>query len=126
MKACDYRIHSGTINTFSRQAIELAAYTPAASESMPVYMTINPIVSTIETTLITPTLSALTSAATTNATSVKTTGGTIYNIVASNTGVTDVYLKIYNKASAPTVGTDIPVYTFVVPNGGNFVFDSTR
>ena len=126
MKACDYRIHSGTINTFSRQAIELAAYTPAVSESMPVYMTINPSVLTTETTLITPTLSALTSAATTNATSVKTSGGTIYNIVASNTGAAAAYLKIYNKASAPTVGTDIPVHTCVIPAGGNYLFDSTR
>lgn len=126
MKAVDYRIHSGTINTFSRQAIELATYTPAVSESMPVYNTITQSVLTIESTLITPTLSALTSAATTNATSVKTTGGTIYNIVASNTGVTDVYLKIYNKASAPTVGTDIPVYTCVIPAGGNYLFDSAR
>ena len=126
MKACDYRIHSGTINTFSRQAIELGAYTPAVSESMPVYLTVNPTVYNVETALINTTLSALTSAATTNATSVKTTGGTIYNIVASNTGVTDVYLKIYNKASAPTVGTDIPVHTCVIPAGGNYLFDSAR
>lgn len=106
----------------------MASYTPATSEAIPTMVLNTPSVtaSTIEVALVTPTLSALTSAATTNATSVKTTAGTIYNIVVSNTGVTAVYLKIYNKASAPTVGTDIPVYTCVVPNGGNFVFDSTR
>lgn len=114
------------MNSFSRQVVEQANYVPAVSESLPVVLTANPTVNTTEVTLITTTLATLTSAATTNATSVKTSGGTIYNIVASNTGAAAAYLKIYNKASAPTVGTDIPVHTCVIPAGGNYLFDSTR
>ena len=32
-----------------------------------------------------------------------------------NVGNFTRYLKIYNKASAPTVGTDVPIYTFSIP-----------
>lgn len=50
-------------------------------------------------------------AATTNATSVKASAGTIHCLEAYNASATVKYLKIYNKASAPTVGTDTPVRT---------------
>lgn len=53
----------------------------------------------------------VTSAATTNATSLDATSGTVLNITAMNTTAAVVYLKLYNKASAPTVGTDTPVLT---------------
>lgn len=57
----------------------------------------------------------LISAATTNATSVKASAGTVGYITASNTNAAARYLKLYNKASAPTVGTDTPVHTFLIP-----------
>jgi len=57
----------------------------------------------------------LVSAATTNATSVKASAGTVYMITASNVNAAVRYLKLYNKASAPTVGTDVPVLTFAIP-----------
>lgn len=57
----------------------------------------------------------LVSAATTNATSVKASAGTIGFITASNVNAAARYLKFYNKASAPTVGTDVPVLTFIIP-----------
>lgn len=63
----------------------------------------------------TPSASALTTAATTNATSVKTTAGNVYSIEVSNTTATQFFLKLYNKASAPTVGTDIPIATIPIP-----------
>lgn len=66
-------------------------------------------------TLVTPTAFALTAAATTNATSVKATAGTLYGIQCSNPSASIKYLKLYNKASAPTVGTDVPVMTIAVP-----------
>lgn len=61
------------------------------------------------------TVHTLNSAATTNATSVKATAGRVYTIVASNQNVAARFLKLYNKASAPTVGTDIPVMVFPLP-----------
>ena len=62
------------------------------------------------------------SAASTNATSVVAGAAILHNIVLVNTTVLPYYLKIYDKASAPTVGTDVPVQTFAAvantTNGG--------
>ena len=69
---------------------------------------------TVTNTPTTPTQSTINSAASTNATSVKASGGTIYGINVSNTGAAARYVKLYNKASAPTVGTDVPVLTIPV------------
>lgn len=55
------------------------------------------------------------SAATTNATVVKASAGTLGFISASNISTSARYVKIYNKATAPTVGTDVPVQTYMVP-----------
>ena len=55
------------------------------------------------------------SAASTNATSVKGSAGQIYMLTASNINAAVRYLKIYNKASAPTVGTDTPLLVFAIP-----------
>lgn len=57
----------------------------------------------------------LVSAATTNATNVKNAAGVVHGIYASNVNAAARYLKMYNKASAPTVGTDTPVHTFIIP-----------
>lgn len=64
------------------------------------------------------TLHHLISAATTNATSVKASAGMLNNCIVSNNGAAVAYIKLYNKASAPTVGTDIPVLTALVPVNG--------
>jgi hypothetical protein len=57
----------------------------------------------------------LISLATTNAVSLKNSGGNLYSVLAIGLTSTVRYLKLYNKASAPTVGTDIPVMTIPVP-----------
>ncbi|MBA3588195.1 hypothetical protein [Methylibium sp.] len=59
--------------------------------------------------------SRLISAATTNATSVKASAGALGFIYAVNLNAAVRYLKLYNKASAPTVGTDTPVATLPIP-----------
>jgi hypothetical protein len=51
----------------------------------------------------------------TNAINVKASAGVVYGIFASNVNAAARYLKLYNKASAPTVGTDTPVHTFIIP-----------
>lgn len=66
-------------------------------------------------TLPSPTPYALTSAATTNAVSVKATAGNLYTIAVDNVSASVRYLKLYNKATAPTVGTDVPVLTIPIP-----------
>ena len=65
----------------------------------------------------------LVSAATTNATSVKATGGRIGQIRGYNGAAASKFLKLYNKATAPTVGTDVPVLTFVLKANSEFVID---
>jgi hypothetical protein len=68
-------------------------------------------------TLATPTASNINSAASTNAAFIKNSAGTVYNIFASNTNAAVRFVKFYNKASAPTVGTDVPVITIAIqPN----------
>ena len=59
----------------------------------------------------------LTSAATTNAASVKASAGSLFELSLSNVTAATVYLKLYNKASAPTVGTDVPIMTIPVAAG---------
>ena len=74
------------------------------------------------TTPAQPTTSAVNSAATTNATAVKGSAGTVYALTACNTGAAAAYVKLYNKATAPTVGTDVPWMTFTIPAGSTQTF----
>jgi len=66
------------------------------------------------------TSSRVKAAATTNATSLKASAGQIYSIDVFNNAAYTVYLKLYNKASAPTVGTDTPSWTMPIASGGGF------
>lgn len=59
------------------------------------------------------------SAATTNATSVKGSAGNFYGGFLSNTSASAKFFKFYNKATAPTVGTDTPVWTLLLPAGAS-------
>lgn len=74
-----------------------------------------PVSGTVTATPVTPTTTFTNSAATTNATSIKATAGTVWSVVVSNTNAAARFLKLYNKASAPTVGTDVPVLTIPIP-----------
>lgn len=55
------------------------------------------------------------SASSTNATSVKASAGAVGSIIAFNLNAAVRFLKLYNKASAPTVGVDVPVATLPIP-----------
>lgn len=66
-----------------------------------------------------PTPYKLISTASTNATSVTATANTLLlGYYISNTNTSVRYVKFYNKASAPTVGTDTPVLVLAVPGSG--------
>lgn len=65
----------------------------------------------------------LISAASTNATLVKSSAGTIGSVTGSNTNAAVRYLKVYNKATAPTVGTDTPIRTIMLPPNGTIHLD---
>lgn len=64
--------------------------------------------------------SRVVSAASTNATSVKATPGKLVEIDLFNTAAYDVFVKFYNKASAPTVGSDTPVWTIPIKTGTGY------
>lgn len=57
-------------------------------------------------------------AASTNATSLKASAGQVYGYEFTNKSATLAYVKLFNKASAPTVGTDVPTRIIAVPAGG--------
>lgn len=69
-------------------------------------------------------------AASNNATSAKASAGELHATTGYNAAAATRYLKFYNKASAPTVGTDTPVLTIALPptaafhltypNGGHY------
>lgn len=54
------------------------------------------------------------SAATTNATLFRAGPANLFEITITNKTAAVVYVKLYDKATAPTVGTDIPVLTIPV------------
>lgn len=54
-------------------------------------------------------------AASTNATSVAAAPATLTEICITNMTAAAIFFKLYAKASAPTVGTDIPIWTIQVP-----------
>lgn len=51
----------------------------------------------------------------TNATSLKATAGQLHVICIQNVAAAVRYVKFYNKATAPTVGTDVPVFIVGLP-----------
>lgn len=57
----------------------------------------------------------LVTAATTNIAVIKASAGNLYETVVSNVTATPVYVKLYNKATAPVLATDVPVVTIPVP-----------
>jgi hypothetical protein len=86
-------IQSGTVTTVSTVTAVTTAGTPAAPA----------------TPLI------INSAATTNGQLVLTGTSGLQALFASNTGAAAAFVKLYNKATAPTVGTDTPAMLIPVP-----------
>lgn len=139
IKRTDLRISFARILDFERQRVE---FTPRAStdltSSLPVVVANNPGVSLLASTVLAADVGIqfvagrgsgitvyrlLTAAATTNATSIKATPGKLAKITAFNAATSLRYLKLYNKASAPTVGTDTPIATLAMPPSAMFEFN---
>jgi len=60
------------------------------------------------------------SAATTNALNLKSSATRLVGVMGYNANAEGRYLKLYNKATTPTVGTDIPALTFYLPPQRDF------
>lgn len=57
----------------------------------------------------------LVSANSTNATLIATGQHTIFSVELGGVGSSPAYVKFYDKATAPTCGTDTPVKTLIIP-----------
>ena len=77
----------------------------------------------VTATPVTPTAASTVTTASTNAAVVKSTAGSLFNVSASNPTATPAFVKLYNKATSPTVGTDIPVITVPIPANSAVSFD---
>ena len=106
----------GTVNIAAAQTVAVTQATAANLNATIVQATAANLNATV--TPVTPIPLNLNSAATTNATSVKATAGTLYTLAVSNSGAAAAFLKLYNLAVAPTVGTSVPVLTIPVPLSG--------
>lgn len=130
IRRVDYIIHWTRAKEISRQSVEIVNGDSISDISratkVAIVGTTTVTANTTETTLVAPTVATLNSAATTNATSVKATAGNIYTITLSNNGAAAAYFKLYNKATAPTVGTDTPLDVIPIPASGFVTVNSTR
>jgi hypothetical protein len=61
------------------------------------------------------------SGASTNATNVKNAAGQLYGYAISNTNAAARYVKLYDKSSSPTIGTDTPKHTVQIPGNGTVI-----
>ena len=127
IKRSDVRINSVRVSDFSRERVELLAR-PGGDVSLAVPMvaqggTISTITALTNlgavTTAGTPTVPAtpyfVNSAATTNGALILTGTSGLQAFYATNIGATAAFVKLYNKATAPTVGTDVPEMIIAVP-----------
>jgi hypothetical protein len=111
---------SGGTTTLSVQRLSQANALPTVSQPVAVAGTV-PVSGTLTSagtttnTPVTPTTTFTNSAATNNAAFLKNSAGTIWSISAFNAGASPVYVKFYNRTTAPTVGTDVPVMVVAVP-----------
>jgi hypothetical protein len=109
------------VSLASNQSVNLAQISgssPGATNALPVSQVTNAGAGGVASTY-----RLLSAAAGTNATSVKASAGRLYQVLGYNAATALRYLKLYNKASAPTVGTDTPVKTIPLPPACAFVID---
>lgn len=66
---------------------------------------------------------ALVTAASTNAALIITGSKILTELTVANLTAAIIYVKLYNKATAPVPGTDIPLVTIPIPIGGFFEAD---
>ena len=119
---------TGGTTTLAVQGIPVAASIPLVSQPVNVTNTV-PVsgsltsAGTTTNTPVTPTTTLTNSAATTNAANLKNSAGTVWSVVAYNASASPRYVKLYNLATAPTVGTTVPAMVLAVPATSTVQFD---
>lgn len=116
IKRTDYRISFVRLFDYVRERTE-AVPRPFGDNSFAMPVTVQGgLLSTVGQVVTTN--YALNSAATTNGALIVTGTQAVSAFFASNIGATPAYVKLYNKATAPTVGTDVPEMVITVPATG--------
>jgi hypothetical protein len=110
----DYMAQNVAINSIRPQAFNSALPVAVQSGTLTTVATVTN-VTTAGTPLAPATPFFLNSAATTNSTLVLTGTSGLQALWATNIGATVAFVKLYNKATAPTVGTDVPEMIITVP-----------
>ena len=101
-----------------RNKVRIASSDPVGSHPQPVQIMGGTTAVTGTILPVTPTTTFTNSLATTNALLIKSTAGTLWSAVVSNTSAAARFLKFFNLTVAPTVGTSVPVFTVPIPPGG--------
>lgn len=104
-----------SMTTDARVRADVAG-TVAVSGTVPVSGTVTT-TGTATTTPVTGSPYALTTAANTNPVSIKAGAGQVFEVSVFNSTASTIYVRLYNKVSAPTVGTDIPIVVIPVTTG---------
>ena len=105
---------SGTVALDSATLSALEGVNATVSGTQPVSGTVTVTAGTVNP-VVPATPYFLNSAATTNGALILTGTSNVSSFYATNEGATAAYIKLYNKATAPTVGTDVPEMTIPVP-----------
>jgi hypothetical protein len=118
-------IYTASLSGFQYFRARFSAYTSGTAsaiaylnrESVPIFTVPSSPTNTVVGSTVASGVSVYTvnSAATTNAALIKSTAANLYGISAMNTSVTTKYVRFYSKATAPTVGTDVPIMVVAVP-----------
>lgn len=120
IKRTDMRISFVRVSDFTRNRVEMLARPSGdSSAAAPVAVQGGTVgVSTAGTPTAPATPYFVNSLATTNGALVLTGTSGLQAFWASNIGASAAYVKLYNKATAPTVGTDVPEMVITVPATG--------
>lgn len=126
--ASDFRVHFIRLIDAARLSVDFGMIGGTGMDMLaaPVKVTTMPtttVQGTSTTTPVAPTLTQRIAAAGTNPLLVKSTAGSLYGLTCYNYTAAVKYLKIYNKATAPTVGTDNPILTIPIPPNDVRVLD---
>ncbi len=106
---------AASLNTNGQKSMANSAPVVVANDQSPI-----PMLSGVSAAANNLTDSRVVAAASTNATSLKATAGKLYTLDLFNAAAYTVFLKFYNKATSPTVGTDTPVWTVPIPAGAGY------
>lgn len=114
-------ISPNSVNANGQTTMSVSAPVVIASDQSPVK------------TLSAPTATAngctstrINSAASTNLAFIKASPGQAYEIDLFNNAAYTVFVKLYNKTSAPVLASDTPIWTIPIQSGGGFSKSFTR